>query len=427
LGFVHSGWQTIPKEFDDYIANPKENGYQSLHTVILDAQGNRIEVQIRTRDMHDFAELGVAAHWAYKEGGKQNAAMEKSVATLRRLLEEKNPDEAFNESFRSELFNDRVYVLTPAGKLVDLVKGATPLDFAYAVHTEIGHRCRGAKINGRIVPLTYALKSGEQVEILTAKDGAPNRHWIDAHLGYLKTTSAIGKVKSWFKNQQQNQNISAGKAILEKETQRLGIKAVDVNELAKHFKQIDADRLFEAIGRSDINRRQLAAFFKIPELESSSLLTRQQKTITKSIVWVNGMDNVLTTFAHCCTPVQGDDIIGYISHHKGITVHRKQCSNIVQLEPQKRNRLINVSWGAQKASHAVPITIQAFNAQNLLADVSHLLAQTKIHISNAALHSHPDFSADLDLTIQVENTDQLSQVLNKLSQLANVIDVKRKT
>jgi GTP pyrophosphokinase len=427
LGFVHSGWQYIPKEFDDYIANPKENGYQSLHTVILDSQGNRIEVQIRTRDMHDFAELGVAAHWAYKEGGKQNAAMEKSVATLRRLLEDKTTDEAFSENFRSELFNDRVYVLTPAGKLIDLVKGSTPLDFAYAVHSEIGHRCRGAKINGRIVPLTYTLKSGEQVEILTVKDGVPNRHWIDAHLGYLKTTSAISKVKSWFKNQQQTQNIAAGKAILEKETQRLGVKAPDIAELVRHFKQTDADRLFEAIGRSDINNRQLAAFFKIPELESSSLLARQQKVVTKSLVTVNGMDNVLTSFAHCCTPVQGDDIIGYISHLKGITVHRKNCPNIVQLEPQKRDRLIDVSWGAQKASHAVPIVIQAFNAQNLLADVSQVLAQAKIHISNAALHSHPDFSADLDLTIQVENTDQLSQIFNKLSQLANIVEVKRKT
>ncbi|MEQ1619832.1 MAG: bifunctional (p)ppGpp synthetase/guanosine-3',5'-bis(diphosphate) 3'-pyrophosphohydrolase [Methylococcales bacterium] len=427
LGLVHSGWQTIPKEFDDYIANPKENGYQSLHTVILDAQGNRIEVQIRTREMHDFAELGVAAHWAYKEGGKQNAAMEKSVATLRRLLEDKASDEAFSENFRSELFNDRVYVLTPAGKLIDLVKGATPLDFAYAVHTEIGHRCRGAKINGRIVPLTTVLKSGEQVEILTAKEGAPNRHWIDAHLGYLKTASAIGKVKSWFKNQQQTQNIAAGKAILEKESQRLGIKAVDVNELARHFKQADVDKLFEAIGRSDINSRQLATFFKIPELETSSLLTRQQKTVTKSLVTVNGMDNVMTSFAQCCNPVQGDDIIGYISHLKGITVHRKSCPNMAQLEPQKRDRLISVSWGMQKASHAVPIVIKAFNAQNLLVDVSQVLAQAKIHISNAALHSHPDFSADLDLTIQVENTDQLSQVLNKLSQLTNIVDVKRKT
>ena len=202
LGIVHSLWQPIPKEFDDYIANPKENGYQSLHTVILDEEGNRIEVQIRTQAMHDYAELGVAAHWSYKEGGKQSATMEKSIATLRKLLEEKNAELSSSEDFRNELFNDRIYVLTPAGKLLDLVKGATPLDFAYAVHTEIGHRCRGAKVNGRIVPLTYILKSGEQVEILTSKEMNPNRNWIDRRLGYLKSPHSIQKVKVWFRDKE---------------------------------------------------------------------------------------------------------------------------------------------------------------------------------------------------------------------------------
>ncbi|MGR8952765.1 MAG: RelA/SpoT family protein, partial [Gammaproteobacteria bacterium] len=262
LGIVHSLWQTIPKEFDDYIANPKENGYQSLHTVIIDNDGNRIEVQIRTRDMHEFAEMGVAAHWSYKEGGKHNAVIEKNIASLRKLLEEKGDDEALAEDFKTELFSDRVYVLTPAGKLIDLVKGATPLDFAYAIHTEIGHRCRGAKVNGRITPLTYVLKSGEQVEILTAKEGGPNHNWIDPNLGYLKSPHAIARVRSWFKNQQMGENIATGKTILDKEVQRLGLKMINLNDLAKHFKQPDKDRLFEAIGRGDINSRQLAAFFK---------------------------------------------------------------------------------------------------------------------------------------------------------------------
>ena len=241
LGVVHSLWQYIPKEFDDYIANPKENGYQSLHTVILDPQGNRIEVQIRTQEMHDYAELGVAAHWAYKEGGKQTAAMEKSVATLRKLLEEKHGDETLSDDFRSELFNDRVYVLTPAGKLIDLVKGSTPLDFAYAVHSEIGHRCRGAKINGRIVPLTYTLKSGEQVEILTAKESAPNHNWIDPNLGYLKSSRAISRVKSWFRNQQQTENIARGKAILDRESKHLGLKALNMVDMLSYFKQPNTD------------------------------------------------------------------------------------------------------------------------------------------------------------------------------------------
>ncbi|MFU8788899.1 MAG: RelA/SpoT family protein [Methylobacter sp.] len=435
LGIVHSLWQTVPKEFDDYIANPKENGYQSLHTVIIDATGNRIEVQIRTRQMHDFAELGVAAHWSYKEGGKHDAAIEKNIASLRKLLDESDSersrkedgDEVLAENFRSELFNDRVYVLTPAGKLIDLVKGSTPLDFAYAIHTEVGHRCRGAKINGRIVPLTYPLKSGEQVKILTAKDGGPNHNWIDPNLGYLKTSAAIGKVKSWFKNQQQTQNIAAGKAILDKETQRLGVKMADLSELAKHFHQPDTDRLLEAIGRSDISSRQLAAFFKIPELDTPQALVKREKPLANSAITVDGVHNVLTSIARCCSPMQGNDIIGYISHKKGITIHRKDCDNILQLSPEKQSQLIAASWGDSKASYAVPIVIHAFNAHNLLNDVSQILAQAKIHIANAALDTHPDFSAQLSLTIQVENTDQLSQVLNKISQLPNILDVKRKT
>ena len=425
LGIVHGLWQYIPKEFDDYIANPKENGYQSLHTVILDSQGNRIEVQIRTQDMHDYAELGVAAHWSYKEGGKQTAAMEKSVATLRKLLEDKHSDEALSDDFHSELFNDRVYVLTPAGKLIDLVKGSTPLDFAYAVHTEIGHRCRGAKINGRIAPLTYTLKSGEQVEILTTKESVPNHNWIDPNLGYLKSSRAISKVKSWFRNQQQTENIARGKTILDKESQRLGIKAPNMDDMLNHFKKTDTDALLEAIGRSDINSRQLAGFLKIPELEELSVNVRPKKSSAKSVVSVAGIDNVQTSFAHCCSPVLGDDIIGYISHHKGITVHRTDCKNVTQLSIEKQTQLISVAWGTKKASHAVPIIIHAFNTQNLLNDVSQILAQSKIHIFNAALDTHPDFSAILNLTIQIENTNQLSQVLSKINCLPNIMEVQR--
>lgn len=425
LGVVHGHWQTIPKEFDDYIANPKENGYQSLHTVILDEDGNRIEVQIRTREMHEFAELGVAAHWSYKEGGKHDAAIEKSISSLRKLLDNKD-DDTLVENFRTELFNDRVYVLTPKGKLVDLVKGATPLDFAYSIHTEVGHRCRGAKVNGRIAPLTYVLKSGEQVEVLTARDGGPNRNWIDLNLGYLKTATAIGKVKSWFRNQQQSQNIATGKAILDKECQKLGLKAPNLAELTRHFKQPDADKLFEAVGCGDISARQLAAFFKIPELETP-VKTAPVKPANKSVVSVDGVENVMTHFASCCTPVQGDDIIGYISLKKGITVHRKDCDNIQRLSPDKQVRLVAVSWGDKKASHFVPIVVKAFSAQNLLGDATQILAQERIHIANASLETHPDFSAELNLTLQIENTDQLSRVLNKIGCLANVVDARRKT
>ena len=427
LGIVHSLWQYIPKEFDDYIANPKENGYQSLHTVILDSQGNRIEVQIRTQEMHNYAELGIAAHWSYKEGGKQTVAMEKSVTTLRKLLEEKQNDEKLTDDFRSELFNDRVYVLTPTGKLIDLVKGSTPLDFAYAVHTQIGHRCRGAKINGKIVPLTYTLKSGEQIEILTTKEAAPNHNWINPNLGYLKSSRAISRVKNWFRNQQQTENIARGKAILDKESKRLGLKTLNFVDMLHYFKQPNSDVLFEAIGRSDINSRQLAGYFKIPEFETIKTNIQLNVSPAKSVVTVAGIDNVQTTFAHCCSPVVGDDIIGYISHHKGITVHRKDCKNITQLSIEKQPQLISVAWGEKKASHAVPIVIHAFNAQNLLTNVSQILAHSKIHILNAALNTDPDFSATLHLTIQIENTDQLSQILTKINCAPNIIDVSRKT
>ncbi len=428
LGFVHATWQYIPKEFDDYIANPKENGYQSLHTVILDPDGKCIEVQIRTRKMHEYAELGVAAHWSYKEGGKHNAAVEKSIASLRKLLAERGNEELSQASFHNELFSDRVYVLTPKGLLLDLVKGSTVLDFAYAVHTEIGHRCRGAKVNGRIVPLTYPLKSGERVEILTVKEGAPNRNWIDPNLGYLKSAMAISKVKSWFKNQQQNQNIAAGKVVLDQEVQRLGIKPPNLTVLAKQFKQASTDKFLEALGRSDISPAQLAAYFKIPGFEEKKLFGKPfKKKLTPSSVSVNGVDNVLTHFASCCSPVPGDPVIGYISHKKGVTVHRLDCPNILGLSPEKHVRLVPVSWGAGKSSHSVTIVIKAYSTQTLMPDVMHVLAQAKIHTTHANMETHPDFSSTLKLTIQVENADRLSQVLGKLSCIPEVIDVKRKT
>ncbi|MSP28259.1 MAG: bifunctional (p)ppGpp synthetase/guanosine-3',5'-bis(diphosphate) 3'-pyrophosphohydrolase [Methylococcales bacterium] len=357
LGIVHNLWQTIPKEFDDYIANPKENGYQSLHTVILDAENNRIEVQIRTQDMHDYAELGVAAHWSYKEGGKQTAAMEQSVATLRKLLEEQHSAEDLGDNFRSELFSDRIYVLTPTGKLIDLVKGVTPLDFAYAIHTEVGHRCRGAKVNGRIVPLTYALKSGEQIEILTAKEGAPNHNWIDPNLGYLKSSRAISRVKRWFGHQQQAAKIALGKAILDKECHRLGIKPTVDTDALKHFKQPDMDTLLEAIGKGLINSRQLAAFLKVPEFENTLTHTKPKKSAAKSVISVAGIDNVQTSLAHCCSPVLSDDIIGYISHHHGITVHRNDCKNITHLSAEKQAQLVVVTWSAEKTTQSDVATL----------------------------------------------------------------------
>ncbi|OQW68506.1 MAG: GTP diphosphokinase [Proteobacteria bacterium ST_bin11] len=426
LGLAHSHWQHIPREFDDYIANPKENGYQSLHTVVLDEHGNRIEIQIRTKAMHDFAELGVAAHWRYKEGSKFNAATEKNIASLRQLLEDKDNADNLLENFHTELFSDRVFVLTPAGKLIDLVKGATPLDFAYAIHTEVGHSCRGAKVNGQIKPLTYKLCSGERVEIITVKNGQPNHNWLNPNLGYLKTPRAISKVKSWFKQQQQAENIAAGKSMLDKESKRLGLKAVDINELLRHFKFSDIDHFYEALGHGDINNRQLAGALKIPELEPTIKLV-PNKSSSQSIITIDDIDNVVSTLAHCCSPVKGDEIVGFITHKRGITIHRRDCENIRHLSPEQQMQLLKADWsGQQTVHHNVPILIHAFNAQNLLNDVSQVLATGKVHISNASLKTHDDLSAILTMTIQIQNTEQLSLVLARISHLPNIIEVRRK-
>ncbi|MGY6277004.1 RelA/SpoT family protein [Methylomonas sp. MgM2] len=426
LGLTHSLWQYIPKEFDDYIANPKENGYQSLHTVVVDKQGNRIEIQIRTRSMHEFAELGVAAHWRYKEGGKHNTASEKTISSLRLLLEERSNDNLL-ESFHTELFSDRVFVLTPTGKLVDLIKGATPLDFAYAIHTEVGHSCRGAKVNGQIRPLTYELNSGEQVEIITVKNGQPSHNWLDPNLGYLKTPRAIAKVKSWFKQQELSENIAAGKGLLDKEAKRLGLKQVEIDDLLKHFKMPDAEHFYQALGRGDINNRQLAAALKIPELAPATFKLTPAKTNKRSTVTVADMENVVTTLAKCCSPIKGDDIVGFISHRRGITIHRTDCENIQHLTPEQRNHLLSAEWsGGHRAHHTVPIVIEAADGHNLLIDVSQVLHAAKVQITDAFLKTHTDHSATLTMQIQIENTAQLSSVLGRLSQLPNVVEVSRK-
>ncbi len=428
LGLVHSLWQFIPKEFDDYIANPKENGYQSLHTVILDKEGHRIETQIRTKAMHEYAELGVAAHWAYKEGSKQNSAAEKSIASLRQLLDENSNDESLIENFRNELFSDRIYVLTPAGKLIDLIKGSTPIDFAYSIHTEIGHRCRGAKVNGHIVQLTYQLQSGDQVEILTAKEGGPNRNWIDTNLGYLKSHRAISKVKSWFKQQQFEHNLSLGQTILEKETQRLGIKDIDLKKLCHRFNQDNTDKFLAAIGQGLINTRQLANALYSPEQETDRPAAPNKAIVSSDAdVYIEGVNNVHTSLAQCCSPVAGDAIIGFISPRKGITIHRQDCKNISRLNPAQHNRLVSANWGQAQKYFSVPIFIHAFNSQDLLTEVTKILTQNKIHISSATLDTQPDLSAYLKLKIQIQDSYQLSDILNKISQLPNILEAKRYT
>ena len=319
LGLVHQHWVSIPKEFDDYIANPKNNGYQSLHTIILDSENNRIEVQIRTQEMHEFAELGVAAHWRYKEGSKQNIATENSITSLRQLLEEKD-GETLLANFHTELFADRVYVLTPKGKLMDLIKGATPLDFAYAIHTDVGHRCRGAKVNGHIVPLSYSLKTGEQVEILTVNDIAPNSNWLDPSLAYLKTPRAIHKVKAWLNLQGKEKYCQLGQQQLEKEVLRLGLKNDYQAKVLKHFKIPNLEKLYVALGRNVITSRQLNyALFEAGggKKPLKSHKTTQNKRHMLEII-VDGKNNILTHFAQCCQPQEEDELTGRENLNDGV-------------------------------------------------------------------------------------------------------------
>jgi GTP pyrophosphokinase len=440
LGVVHGQWQTIPKEFDDYIANPKENGYQSLHTVILDRQGNRIEVQIRTQAMDEFAELGIAAHWRYKEGGDHNAATEKSIAAIRQLLSKKesdghpsaedaaDADELSLESFKTSLFYDRVYVLTPKGKLVDLVKGATPLDFAYAIHTDIGHSCRGAKVNGRIVNLTYTLQSGEQVEILTTKHGKPNRNWLDSNLGYLKSPHSISKVRSWFKLQNSEQNKALGKAILEKEAHRLGLTTLPIKELCKAFHEPDSNKLLIAIGRGDINNRQIASKLSIPDLKRQpAKINDDKQPLGKPSILVDGIANVVTSLAHCCNPLPGDAIRGFISHSKGITIHRHDCINLLQHSKHHQEQLVTAEWRDKPSGYLVPIIIQASQNDDLLSKVTQVLSHAKVGLHNAHLKIKEDLSCDLNLTVVIKNISQLSKILAICNDLPHVFDVKRKT
>lgn len=430
LGLIHSQWLHVPKEFDDYIANPKENGYQSLHTVVIGPEGQPVEIQIRTKEMHDFAEFGVAAHWRYKEGGKRDLAFERSIASLRRLLESREDDDSLLEDFRSELFSDSIFVLTPKGQVIRLVNGATPLDFAYAIHTEVGHRCRGAKVNGRIVPLTCQLKSGEQVEILTTKQGAPSRNWLDANLGYIKTSRARGKIKQWFRQQDHEKNIRTGKIILERERQKFGLKGVDLDELTRHFHLSRQEDLLIGIGRGDIGPNQLAGALKIPDLTQKTAIAAAPKKIAKQpeneAVTIQGVGNLLTHFAQCCLPAPGDSIIGYITKGKGVTVHRRDCSNIIQLSHNKQKRLVDVSWGEQAEAYAVDIHIQAFDRKNLLRDITQVLSNAQINILSSFTQTNPDDRlVNMAMKIEVSSTAELSLIMDKISQLHNILKVKR--
>ena len=432
LGLVHSAWLHIPKEFDDYIANPKANGYQSLHTVVIGPEGRPVEIQIRTEDMHNFAEYGVAAHWRYKEGSKQDEALDRNVNTLRHLLENRDDEQGILDSFRSELFEDQIFVLTPKGQVIRLRKGATPVDFAYGIHTEVGHRCRGAKVNGRMTPLTHTLKSGDKVEILTAKHGGPSLGWIDSHLGYVKTAHARNKIRAWFRQQDHERHMKAGKHIFDHERQKLGIREVDLEQLARHFHLPRGDDLLLALGRADVSAIQLASALKPPELPQkvpSRPLPVRRKPAGEAVsdeITIQGVRNLVTHLARCCEPKPGDPIIGYISITRGIAIHRQDCVNILQLPLEKHGRLMDVAWGAEPEAFPVDIEVRALDRKGLLKDITHILATERINIIHTHSYTDPEENTVvMHITGEITDLGQLSQALGQIGEVHNVLAVRR--
>ncbi len=437
LGVAHTLWQPVPGEFDDYIATPKENNYRSIHTAVIGPEGKTVEVQIRTHEMHAQSELGVAAHWRYKEGAREDAGFDKKIAWLRQLLEWKDEvAEAgdFVDQFKSEVFVDRVYVFTPKGNVVDLAQGATPLDFAYHIHTEVGHRCRGAKVNGHIVPLTYALKTGEQVEILTVKKGGPSRDWLNPQLGYVTTSKARSKIQQWFKEQNYEQNIAAGRAHLDRELQRLGLGDTNFERLASKMGFPDVAHLMAAIGHGEVKNAQLAvaahalgAAAPAPERGTPAVHAPTAPSRSTAIQ-IRGVGNLLTRLARCCRPVLGDAIIGYITRGQGVAIHRRDCPNALRYANEAKDRLIEVDWGdAATQTYPVDIIISAYDRPGLLRDITTLLANQKINMTAVnTVTDKQQHRARISLTLEIPDISTLSGVLAQIDRIPNVTEVRRR-
>ncbi len=439
LGIVHGLWRHIPNEFDDYIANPKENGYRSLHTAVVGPSGKVLEVQIRTQAMHEEAELGVCAHWRYKgtdASSHSSNAYEDKIAWLRQVLEwheEMGDIGGLADQLRVDFEPDRIYLFTPDGHVLDVPKGASPLDFAYRIHTEIGHSCRGAKVNGRIVPLNYTLKTGEQVEIITGKHSSPSRDWLNANLGYVNTSRARAKVQHWFKQQAREQNVQAGKLMLDRELTRLALNGADYAHLIEKLGIRSQEDLFAAVGSGDVRLMHVvnvAQQLVEPDSHSEQLELiprRATKPARRGDVFIQGVGNLLTQLAGCCQPVPGDPIIGYITLGRGVTVHRADCATAMQLQDRDSDRLIEVSWGGEPIqTYPVEIFIKAYDRSGLLRDVSQMLANDKINVLEVSTRTNKDDNyAAMLLTVEVPNINMLGRLLARINQLPNVIEARR--
>ncbi|MGB5326197.1 MAG: GTP diphosphokinase [Pseudomonadales bacterium] len=441
LGVVHSLWRNVPGEFDDYIANPKVNGYRSLHTAVIGPQGKIVEIQIRTGEMHREADLGLCAHWIYKGTDVERSARgyEQKIEWLRQTLKAGGSQGNIGdlaEELSDDFAADRIYVFTPQGHVVDVCSGATPVDFAYHIHTEVGHRCRGAKVDGRIVPLNTMLKNGQKVEIITGNEIRPNRDWLRTDLGYISSGRARAKVKAWFRQQQRGNNIEAGKAILERDLRRMALTSVDYRILADRLGFDAVEDLHAALGAGDMGMGQVMriaeSVFVPPDSAQVSLFTTVKPSSSpRDAVAVAGVGNLVTQQARCCKPLPGDDICGYVTVARGITIHRVDCEEFLQLSDQQPDRVIDVAW--QQVSQREPserypvdIAIEAYDRTGLLGDITALLAGMRVNLVNVNTHTDRETNiAYMRLRLEIFDLEQLLRIVDRLNALPNVISAQR--
>ena len=433
LGVVHNLWQYLPGEFDDYIANPKDNDYRSLHTAVIGPQGNTLEVQIRSYEMHQQAELGVAAHWRYKEGGGTPAAFDQKIRFLRQLLEPADNDGDLLDQIRDDVFEDRVYAISPKGDVVELPANATPLDFAYHVHTQVGHRCRGAKINGRIVPLTYKVRNGDQIEIITGSQPRPSRDWLSPRLGYLAGGRSRAKVRNWFRQQDKDQHLRQGREVLERELSRLNVKDVSTDSIAAQLKHRDSDSLCIALGAGDITAAAVAtALQQLRGFEQPKNLRRRKAPAKDKSrpegISVSGVGDLMSIFARCCRPVPPEPIVGYITQGRGVTIHRQDCGNFLGLNQRHPERIIEVAWGtSESARYPVDLTLRAYDRSGLIRDISTILADEGANVMDLGSHTDQDTRETvMEISVEIRDLPTLSTTITRLEQLPNVVSVRRR-
>lgn len=427
LGVVHSLWHPIPGHFDDFIASPKQNRYKGLHSTVMCLDARPLEVQIRTQHMHRIAEYGVAAHWRYKEGAKKDIEFEEKITWLRQLMEWQRElsGTAFIESIKTDIFQDQVFVYTPKGEIKELPRGATPLDFAYRIHTNVGHRCIGAKVNGRMMSLDYQLNNGDTVEIMATKsDRGPSLDWLNPNLGYVKTHHAREKIRQWFRRQERAENIERGRTILEKELRRLGLGFADRERIAGLFKYDGVDDFLAAIGCGDISAHLIGLKITAPdERPQTPSAAAPSKPKTTSPVQVLGAGDLLTHIAPCCQPAPGDEIIGFVTRTRGVTIHRKDCPNV--LNEDEKERLVKVTWGKSGLSFPVTIRVEAWDRVGLLRDVTSLVSDERINIAAASLDDQSDEMLSVFLTLDISTIGQLGRLFYKLEGVPGVINVTR--